>query len=56
MLAGVPPFFSKSKTQMFKNQLEKDVEIKPWFSENATDLLNKLLCRDVISYDNIFLA
>jgi serine/threonine protein kinase len=39
MLSGAPPFYSKDKTLMFKNRLEKPIDMKPWFSPNAISLL-----------------
>lgn len=35
MLAGAPPFYSRDKHKMFKNRLEKPIEMKSWFSPNA---------------------
>ncbi|CAD8076208.1 unnamed protein product [Paramecium sonneborni] len=46
MLAGAPPFYSKDKTQMFKNRLEKPIEMKDWFSNPARSILNELLQND----------
>ncbi|CAD8064466.1 unnamed protein product [Paramecium sonneborni] len=46
MLAGAPPFYSKDKTQMFKNRLEKPIEMKEWFSNAARSVLNGLLQND----------
>ncbi|CAD8166179.1 unnamed protein product [Paramecium octaurelia] len=46
MLAGAPPFYSKDKTQMFKNRLEKPIEMKDWFSTAARSILNGLLQND----------
>jgi hypothetical protein len=39
MLSGAPPFYSKDKNVMFKNRLEKAVDMKPWFSQGAISLL-----------------
>jgi serine/threonine protein kinase len=39
MLSGAPPFYSKDKTLMFRNRLEKPIEMKQWFSANACSLL-----------------
>jgi hypothetical protein len=43
MLAGAPPFYSRDKNVMFKNRIEKPVEMKPWFSAVASSLLQGLL-------------
>lgn len=43
MLAGAPPFYSRDKNLMFKSRLEKSIEIKPWFSNYATEILKGLL-------------
>jgi serum/glucocorticoid-regulated kinase 1/serum/glucocorticoid-regulated kinase 2 len=39
MLSGAPPFYSKDKQQMFKNRIEKPIEMKSWFSTDAVGLL-----------------
>jgi len=39
MLAGAPPFYSTDKGLMFRNRLEKKIEMKPWFSTEASNLL-----------------
>lgn len=43
MLSGAPPFYSKDKTLMFKNRLEKPIEMREWFSAPAKDILKGLL-------------
>jgi len=43
MLAGAPPFYSRDRNQMFKNILEKPVEMKAHFSPEACSLLSGLL-------------
>jgi len=43
MLGGMPPFYSKDKAQMFRNILEKPIEMKPEFSREACSLLSGLL-------------
>jgi hypothetical protein len=48
MLAGAPPFYSKDKTLMFKNRLEKPIEMKEWFSPAVKSILYGLLQNDVI--------
>lgn len=47
MISGAPPYYSKDKNVMFKNRLEKPVEMKSWFSTNAISILQALLCNDV---------
>lgn len=47
MLSGAPPFYSKDKSLMFKNILEKPIEMKPYFSVQAVSILHGLLCLDV---------
>lgn len=46
MLSGVPPFYSQNKALMFKNRLEKPIEMKQWFSEDVRSLLKGLLEND----------
>ena len=48
MLSGAPPFYSKDRNLMFKNRIEKQMEIKSWFSTQAISLLKGLLNQDVI--------
>jgi len=43
MLSGAPPFYSRDRNQMFKNILEKPVEMKGYFSSEASSLLSALL-------------
>jgi serine/threonine protein kinase len=43
MLAGMPPFYSRDRNQMFRNILEKPVEMKPHFTPEACSLLSALL-------------
>jgi serine/threonine protein kinase len=43
MLAGSVPFYSKNREEMFKNILNRPAEMKPYFSDAASDLLTKLL-------------
>lgn len=47
MLTGAPPFYSRDKTMMYKNRLEKPIEMKSYFSEEAVSLLKGLLKNDV---------
>mmetsp|Transcript_27624 Transcript_27624/g.49844 ORF Transcript_27624/g.49844 Transcript_27624/m.49844 type:complete len:130 (+) Transcript_27624:748-1137(+) len=46
MLAGAPPFYSKNKEEMYRNIMNKPVEMKPHFSPNACDLLRNLMKAD----------
>ncbi|CAD8052998.1 unnamed protein product [Paramecium sonneborni] len=46
MIAGAPPFYSKNKEIMFKNRLQKKIEIQPCFSEKLFNLLTGLLIND----------
>ncbi len=47
MLTGQPPYYSKDKAEMFKNRMEKPIDMKPWFKPEATKLLSQLLVLDV---------
>lgn len=47
MLTGAAPFFSVDKTLMLRSRKEKEVEMKPWFSEDCQSLLKGLLNNDV---------
>ena len=47
MLSGRPPFFTHNRSEMLKNIVNKDIEMKPEFSEKAKSLLLGLLCRNV---------
>jgi len=44
MLTGAPPFYSKDRNKMYKNILEKPLDIKPYFSPDAASFLQGLLC------------
>lgn len=44
MLSGRAPFANKNRNQMLKNIMEKPVEMKPYFSEDAKGILKLLLC------------
>ncbi|CAD8213148.1 unnamed protein product [Paramecium octaurelia] len=46
MLTGAAPFYSVDRTLMFRNRLEKPLDIKPWFSEECKSLLQGLLNND----------
>lgn len=43
MLAGAPPFYNPNKEEMYRNIMNKPVEMKAHFSRNAADLLRSLL-------------
>ena len=43
MMSGAPPFYCKNKDTMFKNMLNKPVEMRSHFSPQAVDLLRNLL-------------
>ena len=46
MLTGVPPFFSESKKDMFQKIMNEEPEIPNTLSQEAADLLLKLLRKD----------
>ncbi|CAK85153.1 unnamed protein product (macronuclear) [Paramecium tetraurelia] len=46
MIAGAPPFYSNDKGMMFRNRLEKQIDMKPWFSQEASNLLAELLINE----------
>ncbi|ETV86664.1 AGC/AKT protein kinase [Aphanomyces astaci] len=46
MMTGQTPFFDKNRKKMFHNILHRDVIFTPAFSEDAKDLLTKLLLKD----------
>lgn len=50
MLSGLPPFYSKDQYKMFKNLLEKPIEMKPGFSNEVRSLLRGLLNVEVNYY------
>jgi serum/glucocorticoid-regulated kinase 2 len=47
MVAGAPPFYSKDQGKMFRNRINKPIEMKEHFSTNIRDLLKKLLENNV---------
>ncbi len=57
MLTGAPPHYSHDKSEMCRNILTKPIEMKSFFSPEATSLLKGLLCLDVIFFisDDVFL-
>lgn len=48
MLTGTPPFYSPNRDQMFKNILSQPLSLKPYFSPETSDLLQKLLENNVL--------
>mmetsp|Transcript_18009 Transcript_18009/g.30664 ORF Transcript_18009/g.30664 Transcript_18009/m.30664 type:complete len:151 (+) Transcript_18009:903-1355(+) len=46
MLCGKPPHFSRDKTQLLRDLVEKPVPMKGYFSPEAKSLLQDLLQRD----------
>lgn len=49
MLTGTPPFYSPNRDQMFKNIISSPLVLKPYFSPEASSLLQMLLQTNVIS-------
>jgi serine/threonine protein kinase len=47
MLTGWTPFYSRDRHQIFRNIVEKEPEMKPYFSDNVKSLLSGLLCKKV---------
>ena len=43
MVSGISPFYSKNKSEVLKNITNKRLEIKNYFSDRVSDLINKLL-------------
>ena len=46
MLSGAPPFYSKNREQMFRDILQKPVQMKSHFSPHLCDLLRNLMLID----------
>ena len=46
MLTGLPPFFSKEKTEMYSNILEGELSYPDFISQDAKDLMDKLLTKE----------
>ncbi|CAD8123605.1 unnamed protein product [Paramecium sonneborni] len=46
MLTGTAPFYNVDRTLMFRNRLEKPLDLKPWLSEECKSLLQGLLNND----------
>jgi len=55
MLTGAPPHYSHDKSEMCRNILTKPIEMKAFFSPEATLLLKGLLCLDVEQYFFFFI-
>lgn len=55
MLSGINPFKLKNKSKFEKLQMitEQDINMLPMFSEDARDLLQQLLNRNVSKFDQI---
>jgi serine/threonine protein kinase len=53
MLSGINPFKLKNKSKFEKLQMitEQDINMLPMFSEDARDLLQQLLNRNVSTFD-----
>jgi serine/threonine protein kinase len=53
MLSGINPFKLKNKSKFEKLQMitEQDINMLPMFSEDARDLLQQLLNRNVSKFD-----
>lgn len=47
MLSGAPPFYSRNKTEIFKNVMNKPIERLPNITEEGNNLLQSLLKIDV---------
>lgn len=46
MLVGVPPFYTKNRQKLYQNIKSADLKLEDWLSDNAKDLLSKLLIKD----------
>ena len=46
MLVGVPPFYTKNRQKLYQNIKSGELKLEDWLSENAKDLLSKLLNKD----------
>jgi hypothetical protein len=51
MLSGKPPHYSSDQNKMMNDIVNKPIEMKPYFSENAKSLLEALL--NVDPYERI---
>ncbi len=45
-LEGIPPYYDHDKDTLFKNILKNEIEVPEDVSEEAKDLIRKLLCKD----------
>jgi len=46
MLVGVPPFYTKNRQKLYQNIKSGELKLEDWLSDNAKDLLSKLLIKD----------
>uniref|UniRef100_A0A7S3N9S7 non-specific serine/threonine protein kinase n=1 Tax=Euplotes harpa TaxID=151035 RepID=A0A7S3N9S7_9SPIT len=46
MLVGIPPFYTKNRQKLYQNIKSADLKLEDWLSENAKDLLSKLLVKN----------
>jgi len=46
MLVGVPPFYTKNRQKLYQNIKSAELKLEDWLSDNAKDLLSKLLTKD----------
>lgn len=47
MVAGIPPFFAKTRQEMIKNILSKKINFPNFFSKNLIDLISNLCNKNV---------
>ncbi|EGR30822.1 protein kinase domain protein [Ichthyophthirius multifiliis] len=45
-LTGYPPYYNRNKQLMFQNRLSRQIEMKPYFSKDASDIIQALLQND----------
>lgn len=46
MLVSIPPFYTKNRQQLYHNIKHEDLKLEDWLSDNAKDLLTRLLDKD----------
>lgn len=46
MLVGAPPFYTKNRQKLYQNIKTGELKLEDWLSENAKDLLTRLLVKD----------
>ena len=46
MITGLPPFYSRNRETMFEKIMKSELSFPPFMSDNAIDLLSRLLIRD----------